>query len=236
MLFHCKFGEMDIGDQACLEPVYREVCDNDAYGFDGLSQWLPVKLAVDLGASFGPATRMIRHYWPSAKVFAIEADRSRYELLALNCPEAECRYKAVVGYMGQRKALDYVGWGEPWRPTAELIFGPPGGGPIGGPVVIDGERIRVIDGDGVFCSVAEELGRLPPIDLLKIDIEGFEWGVLKEMIEVGQIPKMIVGEWHFLNTLAGLKNLLEPLYECQWDMPPPNDGPWCGFRAKRRGD
>lgn len=207
-----RYGECVIGDESYFDDIYREVCTDDTYGFAEIALRDPVGLAVDLGASFGAATRMMRYHWPDAKVVSFEPDDTRYALLARNCPGADCRHNGVIGYEGQEKAVGFIGYGEPWRTDPKHIFGP-----------------------GPWISAATAFAGLPhPIDLMKIDIEGFEWGVLQEMADLGILPRTIVGEWHFRNVLDGLRALLEPTHDFWHQEPFPGAGPWHLFKARRR--
>lgn len=223
-----RYGQCVLGDESYFNDILREVCVEDTYGFAEIAGRDPVGVAVDMGASFGAATRMICHHWPEAKVVAYEMDGFRYSLLRENCPQADCRQVALCGYMGQTKAFDGIGFGGHWRTDPRQIFG--------WSVQEDGDGFTLPDAPvGLHKSVVEALQGVPEkVDLLKIDIEGFELGILREWAEIRPMPSVIVGEWHFRNTLDGLRALLEPTHDFWWQEPSPGAGPWHLFKARKK--
>jgi len=225
-----QFGTIEIPDDGYVyNAIYGPVCVQDEYQFAKLAKEFPdAKTIVDLGASFGVATRMIQHYWPQAKVYAFEPDPSRAAFLNKNCDLGilDVCDEPVVGYWpDQAKALEGIGWGEPWRPSPEHAIRAPKGA--------IGQPDAGID-FGMAISATEAFATIDRIDLMKIDIEGFELGILRELAEVGKLPRVIVGEWHFRNCLDGLRALLEPTHHFQWIEPAKGAGPWQLFWARRK--
>lgn len=222
-----QFGTIELPDDGyAREAIYVPVSERDEYQFSKLAKEFPdAKTIVDMGASFGVATRMIHHYWPGAKVYAFEPDPSRIPFLCKNC-DMDAAPIPIVGYWPDReKALQGIGWGEPWRPSPEHA--------IDSPKVAIGMPDAGIDFSRAI-SATEAFETIDEIDLMKIDVEGFELGILRELAEIGKLPRVIVGEWHFRNTLDGLRALLEPTHDFQWLEPAKGAGPWQLFWARKR--
>jgi FkbM family methyltransferase len=194
-----------------LEYIWREVVEGHCYGFATLrDRGLKVDVAVDLGASFGPATRMILEAWPTAQVTAFEADPERFALLKANAAEfgwsVHLHNMALAG-----RHEDHVGWAPPWRESAAATFAY--GKTLGGEL--------------------RRASEVWPADvgLLKIDIEGFEWAVLEDLAEADLLPPAIVGEWHFDNALKAIDRILAPTHDFAWGE---TSCPWGPFTAFRR--
>lgn len=131
---------------------------------------------------------------------------------------------AICGFYGgpDFRFMDGIGWGGEFRNKREdafnniLAIGQPG------------EENTPFQYLSVFNS---EIGKA---DLLKIDIEGFELGVIQEMDELMILPNIITGEWHFQNTLDGLKEIFKKSgHDFKYSTPEPGAGPWHYFTAIR---
>lgn len=203
------------GDGA-LEHIYREVVIGDCYGFAGLrDRGLDVRVAVDLGASFGPATLMIAEVWPAATVWSFEGDPRRFALLEENTAAIRDRvHVRNLALAGRHES--HVGWAAPWRESAAATFAY--GAALGGEL----RRASQVWPAGV--------------DLLKIDIEGFEWAVLEDLAEFGLLPPAIIGEWHFENARHAIERILAPTHDFRSDCLEEGGSryPWGPFSAMRR--
>lgn len=115
-------------------------------------------IIVDAGANIGASTLFFRLKYPDAKIFAIEPERSNFELLKQNLRN----YQNII-------LENYALWSE----NKELIISNP-----------DAEKyafqMKENEGltggaiNGVTIERLMELWNLQQIDLLKIDIEGAE--------------------------------------------------------------
>lgn len=211
-----EFGRITMPDTKGVSGVYAEVCERDTYRFRKLRDaGLRVEIAVDLGAAWGMASRMIRHHWPGARVVAFEPDKARFNYLRANCPTVECRNVAVAGFVNDRQRL-LAGIGADlvkWR-------------------LDPADALRSITPIGVPEAFAD----IERIDLMKIDVEGFELGIIQEMAETGLLARTrhIEGEWHFANARLGLIEALKPTHDAEFEMRTPA-AQWQPFRAKLRG-
>ena len=198
------------GDGA-LEHIYREVVIGDCYGFAGLrDRGLDVKVAVDLGASFGAATLMMAEAWPEATIWAFEGDPRRFALLKENAATYGWKCRLMNAALAGRHE-DHVGWAPPWRESAAATFA----------------YGQTLGGEMRRASEVWPAG----VDLLKIDIEGFEWAVLEDLAEAGLLPPVIIGEWHFDNARCAIEQILAPTHHFTWEA---TSCPWGPFTAFRR--
>ena len=203
-------GVIAIPNEAAATDVYHEVCTCDTYELQRIRE--PIRVAVDLGASWGVATRMMRSRWPQARIVAFEPDPSRFSYLARNCPAVDCRRDAVVGFADDPvRRVRGVGFCAPWRATPEEVF-----------------TEAILQNP---ISAHKALAGIEFIDLLKIDVEGFELGIFQEMDEMGLLARTrrIVGEWHFPNVREGISGVLARTHHLVFGAGA--EAPWGPFTA-----
>jgi FkbM family methyltransferase len=155
-------------------PLYEQFA-LDVYGVE-----LPfaVSRVLDLGANVGFATVALAARFPGARFACVEPDAESRRLLAANVErngvEAIVIGAAVAGVAGRRY---HVAAG-----------------------VAPGSNTVVAAGDGSVdgLTVAELLDRagLDQADLMKIDVEGGEWGVFENAGEWAGRVRAVIGELH----------------------------------------
>lgn len=153
--------------------MIKNVVDRDEYGLRKVG--FQPALALDLGASFGPATLLMKTLWPACRVIAFEPHPPRANLWRKN-----------VGHLPGVELIE-----------AALIYG-------------DDDRVQFIAANMArhgrqTTTLAASCPRLP--DLIKIDIEGAETGVLAELAALNWRVPHIVGEWHFAAGLSAVGRL-----------------------------
>ncbi|NBV47257.1 MAG: hypothetical protein EBR86_16880 [Planctomycetia bacterium] len=206
--------KLEMGDDPKLRDIFDEVVTRDCYGLRGLKKrGLDVQRAVDIGASFGPAAALIAELWPDAGIEAYEPDDKRFSLLTANTPErCVCWNQAIIPFEERHVGFD----GGPWRRSPADAW----------------DMLRKMN--CYWERVGIENGPFAThVDLLKIDNEGFEWGIVEDLARNMVLPTVIVGEWHFANALGGLAAALADTHDFKFDKPGPE--PWGPFVAVRRG-
>jgi FkbM family methyltransferase len=153
--------------------VLVEIFVDDAYPRAALPP--AAKTIIDAGANIGATVRLFRRLYPDARIVALEPDPLTFELCRLNVaadPNVSLRQGAIAGSEGTLRLARLRG--ESW-----------------------GTSIAA-NGDG-FTAAATTLDALlretGPVDLLKLDIEGAEWEVLRASTHLDQVG-WIVGELH----------------------------------------
>jgi len=143
--------------------VYREIVDGE-YAFD-----LPFRpnVILDAGANIGITSIYFAHRFPDAKVIAIEAEPSNYDVLIRNV-------KAFPSVVPVHAAL--------WNRDGAIVISQPDPttGASGNWAFVaseDGEGVRVRA--VTLQTLMKELG-VAAIDLAKIDIEGAEQEVFED--------------------------------------------------------
>jgi FkbM family methyltransferase len=182
-------------DAASFLFIYRELFKQHIYKFTSEKK---SPLIFDCGANIGLSVIYFKELFPNARVVAFEPERTVFEYLKKNIenlrlPNIELHNKAL------------------WKSNTKIRFNNEGA---------DASRISSLNESYVFESSYEvEAVRLSgyiseEIDLLKIDIEGAELEVLKEIENKLAFVKRIFIEYHsFENSRQNLDELLKILSE-----------------------
>lgn len=207
-----------VDDTAEGRGVFDEVVARDCYGLRALKDaGEEVKVAWDLGASWGLASAVIASLWPGAEVHAFEPHPGRYALAANNLssfPGVRLYNAGLVGSLGDPvRMLDGVAYDGVWRKSPLEAFG--------------------AELSPNLVSAREFIPR-GVIDLMKIDVEGFEAGILRDVKNAGALPRVrrIRGEWHF-NALVDLPRILRDTHDVEMRLPLDRN-PWGAFEAVLR--
>lgn len=148
-------------------PTYIQVFKNKEYNFVAKSQ---PKIIVDAGANIGLASIYFANKYPSAKIIAIEPERSNFELLRENVAP----YSQIVPVQA---AL--------WNKNEEINLVDPGLGKWGFMTEMK-DSSEKLSGDTCHTVAAMTIDKimkdfnLQKIDILKVDIEGAEKEVFSD--------------------------------------------------------
>lgn len=192
--------------------VLVEIFVDDAYPTAALPP--AARTIVDAGANIGATVRLFRTLYPDARIVALEPDPLTFELCRHNVsddPNVSLRQGAIAGREGTLRLARLRG--ESW----------------GTSIAADG------DGFTVEATTLDALLReTGPVDLLKLDIEGAEWDVLRASRHLDEVG-WIVGELH---PEAGVDKktffeLVSPQFDVVLDAVAP--GGKGNFALRRRG-
>jgi FkbM family methyltransferase len=164
-------------------PMFNEIFCHDVYAFYTNSE-LP--FIIDCGSNIGLATLYFKTLYPNARIIAFEACPETFEILKKNVLENNLSYTKIynkalhdkegkITFYVNKNKIAHGGWSIKsgkhinFHAHEQKIYATP--------------LSRYIDG---------------PVDLLKIDIEGAEDAVLKELIQSGKLSyvKQILLEYH----------------------------------------
>lgn len=161
-VFRFPFGPVRYNDMAALLSLYREIVLEQNYAVTTLP---PAPSIIDCGANIGMSAIWFKQRYPESHLKVFEADPAIADIL-----EENLRANGLLTVEVVRCAVS----GTPGM----LSFLPDGA--VGG---------RVSEGMGIpveAVRLSDHMGD-QPVDLLKIDIEGSEFGVVHDLCESGKI-------------------------------------------------
>lgn len=202
--FRCRFSEL------CDFEILEEVFVDEVYGGH-----LPAdaSVVVDLGSHIGLSALYFASRCPSARVLAVEPNPELQRRLALNTsqlPGIEIEAVAVTGHNGEASLAVS---GDSWAARLADTGGP--GSTV--PTTTLGNLL--------------ERRKIDAVDVLKIDIEGSEFEVLRPE-NLGKVA-VITGELHPTepDQLHALERALSPAFDVDIR---PGGAPWSVIDARRR--
>jgi FkbM family methyltransferase len=157
--------------------IYKEIFEKEIYKFSSKSN---APLIIDCGANIGISVLYYKKQYPEAKVIAFEPESKIFEFLQSNLKANDINDAVLIN-----KAV--------WNNDETLHFSNEGA---------DASRISELDSDKEFGSTYPvEAVRLSkyinePVDFLKLDIEGAEVEVIKEVEHKLKWVENIFIEYH----------------------------------------
>jgi FkbM family methyltransferase len=157
----------------------------------------------DCGANIGLATLFFKRLYPKARVHSFEADPATSEILRFNVERNHLQNVVVRNVL----LADHAGT-EKFHVAARTP----------GSLMMSSVAARFGSDDREITVNAERLSEYidGPVDLLKLDVEGSEFGVMRELVSSGkiaQIARMIIEYHHRIGNqpsrLASFLQLLE---------------------------
>jgi FkbM family methyltransferase len=161
--------------------VVRQVLGFEEYG--PVAHLPNVKLIVDCGANVGVTSYYLLHRYPNARLIALEPDAGNYMLCRRNLEAFGSRAVVIRGAL--------------WPECRPLRISP--SSRARGSWALSVEPAEAHDGEVEGLTLSELLKRAgvePPIDLLKIDIEGAETEVFRAGGECLTLARHLVIELH----------------------------------------
>jgi len=149
---------------------------------------------IDCGANIGMATLFFKSIYPDAEILAFEPDPDAYRTLEWNL-----RVNGLAGVVAVNKAVDDAGAAVPFYCDPSL----PGNGRNSlVPQRMAGGAVRYVESVRLSGYLDRE------VDFLKIDVEGAEHAVFRDLSESGKLPliRAMVIEYH--HNIPGHRNAL----------------------------
>jgi FkbM family methyltransferase len=162
---------------------------------------------LDIGANIGVhSVALAGEVGPKGKILAFEAQRIVFNMLAgniaLNSIEnVFCYHKALADHNGSID-IPQFDYGRPLS-LGSVEFGGRQNEPIGQDPIDDPDRREQVE-----CSTVDALG-LPQVDLIKIDVEGMELGVLRGAAELVDRCRPIIQVEYLKGDREALKRWLK---------------------------
>lgn len=170
-----------------------------------------IKYIVDIGANTGSASAMFQEHFPNAKILVIEPHPDLMKIAKVNTDNKLIYVeKAVIDDARKKKVtFNICDWGGNGHVDGYFrwdLFAPMGS-----------KLNRQIKVDATTLKKVMEDNKFPRIDLLKIDCEGFEGGILQSFKPHMKLVKHFRGEWHGDTEIPLIKDALEATHDVIFD-------------------
>jgi len=176
-------------DSASFLAMWRDIFEKEVYRFQAKND---NPIIIDGGANIGLASLYLSKLYPHSKIFAYEADPSIFPVLLENLEKNEC-----LNVEAKNMAI--------WHQNTTLSFESEGADAG----KINNQGVKDVQVEAV--SLLTELERIEKrIDLLKLDIEGSEYDVIKEQPAILDYVDFLFIEYH---SFEGLPQKLGDLLE-----------------------
>jgi FkbM family methyltransferase len=189
-----EFVELALPDDPGTAIAFKDIFVSDVYGLEALSQ--PPKAIIDIGAHAGLFSLAARLHFPNAVIHAYEPNPSLWPYLDRQREIGQfTAFHEAVG-LNQGKAILEFG-----TDTVFTRCVPSQSGEI--EVTAISEAIRRIANSG-------------SVDLLKLDCEGAEWEILKDVNAMARVANLTM-EYHLVGQ-ESLEHLLRILRALQFQI------------------
>ena len=172
---------------AADEHFVRDVVMNEEYAAAGY-EITARDLVVDIGGNIGSFTLYAAAKAHGGQVVSVEPIQDNYRLLVQNI-----KMNGFANVLAKQAAL------VPRRKTVRVYFGTLGFGSHSILPVLAQQSQRFEDVEGITLANLFEEYQLPHCDFLKMDCEGAEFGILREMdLDLSRRISKLVVEYHTL--------------------------------------
>jgi len=205
--------EADIVDSVIRLDEYRL----QAMREDGFSP----KLIIDVGGHIGSFALFAKSLWPESKVITIEPLPVNYARL--------CNALSGLPNVFTTNAAIVV---EPIQSQFVDVFLSDDGNTAAASTMRTTCRESISARAMSICELLSK-NKWPDVDLLKLDCEGEEGPILRDLARMGFLDCVdtIVGEWHFVQNISIIEDSLRQTHLLELHR---HDWEWGAFFAKRR--
>lgn len=184
--------DFEIADGPSFYWMHKEIYLDEVYHFRRERE---APFIIDCGANYGVSVAWFKHFCPDARIVAVEADPSIFQLLSRNInrrnfSDVNLLHRAVSDTAGT-VAFQCIG------ADAGRISSDNSQVATGGESIINVETIQLDD------LIGEET-----VDFLKVDIEGAELDVLASSKKLSQVKQLFIEYHSFINAPQRLSTLL----------------------------
>ena len=207
MSFQTRLGRYSVvtHNQKEYHSIKREIFNEEIYHFHSKSD---SPLIIDIGSHVGLSVLYFKSLYPDAKIIAFEPDPESYSLLLENIEandlsSVEAIDAAVRSFTGTTDL--YVGEEEDWRSNSRLASRS-----------WDGST-KLKNRVSVNCiKLSSFLKDIEVIDLVKIDVEGFEKELLGELSRSSAVLHNLIVEVHD-DSSSNIRKLTQLINSCGFD-------------------
>lgn len=169
-----------------------------------------IKYIVDIGANTGSFSAFCQEVFPSAKVLVCEPHPELMKIAKVNTDDKLIYVeKAIIDDKRKKVTFNICKWGGNGHVDGHFrwdLFEPMGS-----------KLDRQIEVDAVTLEKLIKDNKFPQIDLLKIDCEGFEGGILQAFKPHMRLVKHFRGEWHGDKEIPLIEDALKDTHNVTFD-------------------
>lgn len=175
----------------CARAHSEAVIANDEYGIEELAKIDPtIEYIVDIGANLGCASYQFQKFFPNAKILVCEPEPELMKYAKLNTGNKLIYVEKAIIDNEETKEVTFnvCAWGGNGHVDGHFrwdLFAPMGS-----------RKVSEIKVPAVTLKQLLKDNNFPRIDLLKVDCEGFEGGILGAFKSDMKLVKHFRGEWH----------------------------------------
>lgn len=200
------------GYEECVTGHEAAVILNDEYKIAELARNdQDIKYIVDIGANVGCASAWFQEHFPKAKILVAEPHPDLMKLAKINTDNKLIYIEKAVIDNGRKKKVTFniCKWGGNGHVDGHFrwdLFEPMGS-----------KLDRQIQVEAITLKKMLDDNEFPRIDLLKIDCEGFEGGILQSFKPYMRKVKHFRGEWHGDLEIPLIRDALEATHDIIFD-------------------
>lgn len=178
---------LEVADALSFVWQYKEIFVDQSYF---IPEVRPGGLIIDCGANIGLSSIYFSKNHPYAEIIAFEPDQHIFELCQKNLQANQCKNVKV-----RNEAV--------WIANQNLYFEQEGAD--GGKISTHGNKAIEVQG----IDLKQFLASLPPVELLKMDVEGAEWELIPHIAEELNGVNYLFIEYHLRkNQIPRLSEIL----------------------------
>lgn len=198
--------------EECVRGHYQAVVVDDEYKIAQLHAVdKDIKYIIDIGANVGTASYQFQRFYPNAKIIVVEPEPECMKYAKLNTGNKLIYEEVAVIDDAKKKTVTFnvCKWAGNGHVDGHFrwdLFAPMGS--------VKDHEIKV---KATTLKALMKKHKFPRIDLLKIDCEGFEGGILQSFKEDMKLVKHFRGEWHGSDDIPLIEDALKDTHNVQFD-------------------
>ena len=186
--------KLALPDDAGTAIAFKDIFVSDVYGLEALS--LPPKTIIDIGAHAGIFSLAARLHFPKAIIHAYEPNPGLWTYLDHQCESGQfITFHEAVGLDPGKAILEFRG---------DTVFT---------------RCVPSQSGEIEVTAISEAISRIANngrVDLLKLDCEGAEWEILKDVNAMERVANLTL-EYHLVGR-ESLEHLLRIMLDLQFQI------------------
>lgn len=198
--------------EECTRGHYQAVVIDDEYKIAQLHSTDPnIEYIVDIGANVGCASYQFQRFFPNAKIIVVEPEPKCMKYAKLNTGNKLNYEEVAVIDNAKTKTVTFnvCKWAGNGHVDGHFRWDlfEPMGSKLDHPIKVPATTLKAL----------MKKYKFPRIDLLKIDCEGFEGGILQSFKKEMKLVKHFRGEWHGQEDIPLIEDALKETHSIHFD-------------------